>query len=124
MNRPNKQDFLVNLNKSSLIKWGEYSKAQDEYIDELEYKLAACLDAESGYAHRIKILEMVRDVDKKVIHKYDIALENACERLENESMLCAITKKRYSPSLCDSCVDLCKNAWKKKLMEEVQNEHR
>lgn len=117
MNRPNKEDYKVGDGYSC-----KYIVDLEKYCDELEAKLTSCLDAEGGYTHRIEILEMVRDMDKKVIHKYDIALEKACERLGNESILCPITKKRYSPSLCDSCVDLCKNIWKGKLLKEVQDE--
>lgn len=39
MKRPSKKDYEVKTGNSSLLKWGEYSKAQDEYINELENKV-------------------------------------------------------------------------------------
>lgn len=90
MSRPNKEDYKVSLNKSSLIKWGEYSKAQDEYIDEIEEKLTACLDAESGFRQTIEDNKMKNiRANLLMMKNWSItveALNLACAELATEDM--------------------------------------
>lgn len=76
-----------------LIKNMRYMVALSDYMDDLE--------------NRIEVLEN--------------ALENACERLGNASIICPINNERYIESICFRCEKKCKEPWKEKIMKEAQD---
>lgn len=130
MNRPNK---IISIHPKIMI---DYIEQLEKYCDELEAKLASYIDAESAFKHKIEMCEAeVFAITKRNIHLeerckalaqcvsvLEKALDNACERLGNTSIICPINNERYIESICFRCEKKCKEPWKEKILKEVQDE--
>lgn len=101
MNRPNKEDFYINIDDYTNTYIGKYAIDLERYCDELEkqYKFTALLNS-----------KLAKDLFDRngTIAKLEKALDKTCDVLANVLNACCEPAEDFT----DECGVNCKNHWK------------